>query len=50
MAGVTVLGLLAGCGGSGGGGGNAAGPGATKTSGVTITVAYFMDSPPQAAG
>jgi len=49
MAGVTVLGLLAGCGGGGGGSGNAAGPGATKTSGVTITVAYFMDSPPQAA-
>jgi ABC-type glycerol-3-phosphate transport system substrate-binding protein len=48
MAGVTVLGLLAGCSG-GGGSGNAAGPGATQTSGVTITVAYFMDSPPQAA-
>lgn len=47
-AGVVVLGLLAACGG-GGGGGSAAGPGATQTTGVTITVAYFTDSPPKAA-
>lgn len=47
-AGVIALGLLAGCSG-GAGSGNAAGAGATQTSGVTITVAYFMDSPPQAA-